>query len=275
MVLASATRSGHVEVNAARLYYEERGAGPSLLFIPGGTVDATHYAAVADLLADEFRVVTYDRRANSRSPRPPGWHATSIAEQADDAAGLIEALGLGPCAVWGGSLGGVVLLELLVRRPALIRAAMVHEPPLLSVLDDGEQAAKGLLTSAAQAVRQCAVREEFRNHVRLSIGEAFDELPPDLRERMFTNATVFFDLEIPALVDHRPDPTNLPRVLRRVAVPITVMGDPRSQAAPPFRAACWLADQLGTELRELPGGHMPYAANPQATATAIRRALMD
>jgi pimeloyl-ACP methyl ester carboxylesterase len=275
MVLAAATRSGHVEVNAARLYYEERGAGPSLLLIPGGTVDATHYAAVADLLADEFRTATYDRRANSRSPRPSGWHATSIAEQADDAAGLIEALGLAPCAVWGGSLGGVVLLELLVRRPGLIRAAMVHEPPLFAVLDDGEQAAKGLLASAAQAVRQHAAREEFGNHVRLSIGEAFDELPPDLRERMFANATVFFDLEIPALVDHRPDPASLLRVLRRVDVPVTIMGDPSNQGTPPFRAARWLADQLGTELHELPGGHMPYATVPEATAAAIQSALTD
>ncbi|GAA5143352.1 alpha/beta fold hydrolase [Pseudonocardia adelaidensis] len=275
MVLASATRSGHVEINAARLYYEERGAGPSLLLIPGGTVDATHHAAVADLLADDFRTVTYDRRANGRSPRPSGWHATSIAEQADDAAGLIEALGLAPCAVWGGSLGGVVLLELLVRRPALVGAALVHEPPLFAVLDDGEQAAKGLLASAARAIRHSAVREEFRNHVRLSIGEAFEQLPPHLRERMFANATVFFDLEIPALVDHRPEPASLRRVLRRVDVPVTVMGDPHNHAALPFRAACWLADQLGTELRELSGGHMPYAATPEATAAAIRRALTD
>ncbi|WP_457149250.1 alpha/beta fold hydrolase [Mycobacterium sp. URHB0021] len=52
------------------------------------------------MLSRDFRVVTYDRRGNGRSPRPPTWHATDIAEQADDAAGLIEAVGLAPCAVW-------------------------------------------------------------------------------------------------------------------------------------------------------------------------------
>ena len=113
MDLKTPSRTAYVQVNGARLYYEEASMGSPLLFIPGGSVDASHYAAVADRLADEFRVVTFDRRGNGRSPRPPGWHATSIAEQADDVAGLIEALGLAPVAVWAGSLGGVILLDLL------------------------------------------------------------------------------------------------------------------------------------------------------------------
>jgi acetyltransferase/esterase len=146
--------TGKVEVNGARLYYEDCGEGPSLLFIPGGTVDAWHYAAVAEILASDFRVVTYDRRGNGRSPRPPAWHATDVAEQADDAAGLIEALGLAPCAVWGGSLGGVILLELFARRPGVVRVAMVHEPPLFSALSDGDDLARGLVASAAAAVRR-------------------------------------------------------------------------------------------------------------------------
>src|SRR5690349_6636686 len=86
--------TGYVAVNGTRLYYEQRGTGPALVFIPGGTVESTHFAAVAEVLAGEFRTVTYDRRGNGRSPRGAGRHATSITEQADDVAGLIEALGL-------------------------------------------------------------------------------------------------------------------------------------------------------------------------------------
>src|SRR4029079_4967667 len=63
--------TGKAEVNGASLYYEQRGEGPSLLFIPCGSVDAWHYAAVTEILARDFRVVTYDRRGNGRSPRPP------------------------------------------------------------------------------------------------------------------------------------------------------------------------------------------------------------
>jgi acetyltransferase/esterase len=270
MKLRTRTHTAFAQVNGARLYYEERGAGFPVVFIPGGSVDASHYATVAEHLAGEFRTVTFDRRGNGRSPRPPGWYATSIAEQADDVAGLIEVLGLAPCGVWASSLGGVILLELLIRRPGLVSAAIVHEPPLFGILDDGEQLAAGLLASAAHAVRENQVADAFRAHARQSVGDAFEDLPAAAQERMFANAEVFFDLEIPALVDYRVDPAT---ALRRIDIPLSVMADATNPAVPPVRAARWLADTVGAELHDLPGGHMPYATEPEATAAAIRAAL--
>jgi len=173
--------------------------------------------------------------------------------------------------VWAGSLGGVILLELLMRRPGVVSVAIVHEPPLFGVLDDGEQLAAGLLRFAARAIRANAVRDAFQDHARQSVGEAFEHLPPDARERMFANAEVFFDLEIPALVDYRPTSTS--RAFRRIDIPLCVMADANNAGAPPVRAARWLAETLGAELRDLPGGHMPYATEPEATAAAIRAAI--
>jgi pimeloyl-ACP methyl ester carboxylesterase len=275
MHTSTTTQHGYAEANGAHLYYETRGVGPSLLLIPGGAVDATHFAAVADLLANDFRTVTYDRRGTGKSPRPAGWHSTSISEQADDVAGLIEALGLAPCAVWGGSLGGVILLELLIRRPELVRAALVHEPPLFGVLDDGEQLAKGLLESAAHAIRDNAVRDEFRNHARQSVGDAFSTLALGARERMFSNAEVFFDLEVPAVATYRRDLVSASGAPRRIGIPFVAMADPANQGTPPFRAAKWLAHQFNTEFCDLPGGHMPYATQPGTTAAAIRNILTE
>jgi pimeloyl-ACP methyl ester carboxylesterase len=76
-------RQESVVVNGTMLYYELTGTGPSVLFIAGTTGDAGHFARVAAWLADEFTVVTYDRRGNSRSPRPAGWTQTSVPEQAE------------------------------------------------------------------------------------------------------------------------------------------------------------------------------------------------
>jgi pimeloyl-ACP methyl ester carboxylesterase len=238
-------------------------------------VDSAHFAVVADLLAGEFRTITYDRRGTGDSPRPPGWHSTSMAEQADDAAGLIEALGLGPCAIWGGSLGGVVLLELLARRPGLVRAAIVHEPPLFGVLDDGAQAAASLLRAAATAVRESTVDKAFAAHASAVLGDAFGRLAPGLRARMAANADVFFDLEVPGLVSAFPGITRVTRVLDRVDVPLTFMADPAAPSTPPLQAATWLAHRAGIRLHELSGGHMPYATEPERTAEAIRTALRD
>jgi pimeloyl-ACP methyl ester carboxylesterase len=108
-------------VNGTELYYEVLGTGPPVLLIMGATGDGGHFDAIADLLADEFTVITYDRRGNGRSPAPPGWQTTSAEEQADDAAALLDALETGPAAAFGTSSGGTFALCLLVRHPEAVR----------------------------------------------------------------------------------------------------------------------------------------------------------
>jgi len=44
-----------------------RGSGPTLLLIAGGNGDAGIFERVASVLANEYTVVTYDPRGNSRS----------------------------------------------------------------------------------------------------------------------------------------------------------------------------------------------------------------
>ena len=94
--------------NETELYYEVRGTGPPFLLIMGATGDGGHFDAFAELLADEFTVISYDRRGNGRSPAPTGWTTTSPEEQADDAAALLDVLGIGPAAVFGTSSGGTL-----------------------------------------------------------------------------------------------------------------------------------------------------------------------
>jgi pimeloyl-ACP methyl ester carboxylesterase len=106
-----------LEVNGTTLYYEVRGQGPPFLMIAAAVGDSGYYAPVAEALADEFTVVTYDRRGHSRSPRPEHWRRTSQQEQADDAAGLLQALDLAPAAAFGLSASGEILTDLVLRRP--------------------------------------------------------------------------------------------------------------------------------------------------------------
>jgi hypothetical protein len=55
-----------LEINRATIYHEARGRGSSVLFIAGATGDGGHFQRVAELLSDEFTVVTYDRRRELR-----------------------------------------------------------------------------------------------------------------------------------------------------------------------------------------------------------------
>ena len=122
--------------NEAELYYEVRGDGPPLLLMMGASGYGGVFGRFAEFLADEFTVVTYDRRGNGQSPKPAGWNATSPEEQADDAAALLAGLGLAPAAIFGTSSAGIFALAALIRHPESVRGAVLHEPALFALFDD-------------------------------------------------------------------------------------------------------------------------------------------
>lgn len=81
--------------------------------------------------------MTYDRRGTLRSGTDD-WPGGGSAQHADDAAGLLRALGLRDVVVFGGSSGGIVAVQLALRHPALVRRALVHEPGFLRCVPGGE-----------------------------------------------------------------------------------------------------------------------------------------
>lgn len=265
MVAPSKSPGATIEANGTTLYYEIRGSGPSVLFISGATGDAGHFEHVAEALADEFTVITYDRRGNSRSPRPAGWATTDAEEQAADAAALLRALGKAPAAVFGTSSGGVIGLALVVNHPEVVRGAIIHEPALLSVLPNADE-----LMASAQAVIEPAIqkggpRSGVEAFVKTLPRVDLDALPPALRERMLNNGETFFGAELSRIEGYHPDDATL----AAIRVPIQVMMGDQS---PEFliETSRWLGARLGIEPRILPGGHAPYFDRPNVMAEMIR-----
>jgi pimeloyl-ACP methyl ester carboxylesterase len=260
-----------IAVNGTDIYFELRGSGPSVLFISGATGDASHFEGVADLLADEFTVVTYDRRGNSRSPRPEGWQTTSTEEQADDAAGLLIALGVAPAAVFGNSYGAIFALDLVIRHPEVTRAVILHEPPLISVLErpDEPQAAVGAAVEKGMASGGSPAAVE--SFLRFVAGDAnWEHLEHDLRERMRANGETLFGIEMGKFEPYRPDDATL----AAIPVPVQVLV---SEESPPFftEVATWLARRLGVELARTPGTHTPQFDNPEELVRTIRPFLRE
>jgi pimeloyl-ACP methyl ester carboxylesterase len=255
-----------VKVNGTEIYHEIRGQGPALLCVPGATGDAETFMRVAECLQDEFTVITYDRRGNSRSPRPAGWVKTSADEQADDAAGLLKELDLAPALVYGNSSGAIIALNLLIRHPEVVRGAILHEPPLLSVLARPEDAMGALRPLVELATVGGAPRQAVEAFLRFVVGDAaFELMDEPWRERLLGNGETLFGIEFGAVESYRPDDATL----AAVTMPVQVMAGETS--APFFReAAEWLAARLHRKVMGMPGGHGPHRDRPQAVADTIR-----
>ena len=260
---------GLVEANGARIYHEVRGSGPSVLFVSGSTGDAGHFERVVRFLSDEFTVVTYDRRGNSRSPRPEGWQSTSTREHSEDAAKLIEALGIAPAAVFGTSAGAIIALDLLIRYPELLRGAILHEPPISAGMSDPEQVRGAIRRAVEGGTQGGGPAGGVETFLRFVVGdETYASFDPSLLERMLGNGETLFGVEFGVFDSYRPDDATL----AGVRVPVVVMVGTESRAH--FgEASRWLAARLDVGLEELPGGHSPYIDRPDDTARALRPLL--
>jgi pimeloyl-ACP methyl ester carboxylesterase len=123
-------------VNDVTLHYDVEGNGPPLLLIAGLGSSSLAWAAAVPRLREGFTVVTFDNRGTGRSDVPPGPYA--IDDLADDAAALVDHLGVGPVATVGWSLGGSVLQSMLIRHALVLsKAVLLNAFPSYTAIQDG------------------------------------------------------------------------------------------------------------------------------------------
>jgi pimeloyl-ACP methyl ester carboxylesterase len=190
-----------------------------------------------------------------------------VAEQADDAAGVLSAVGIPDAIAFGTSNGAAVALELAVRHPSRVAGLLLHEPPLLSVVSDPEPVASAigaLIGDALDAGGPPAALAAF-------LGFAFGDdvvaaWTPEFRDRMVANAEMVFAVELPAFQSYRPDP----EALARVATPVRIMVGEQQEGAFFREAAEWLRHHLGADVIASPGAHGPQFTHPRELSAIIR-----
>lgn len=106
-----------MQVPGGRLYYQSSGSGPAIVLLHGFTLDLEMWQPQIAALEQNLRVVRYDARGFGRSSLP----GVESYRHCDDAAQVIEALGLAPAIVVGHSIGAHQLLELSLTRPEQVR----------------------------------------------------------------------------------------------------------------------------------------------------------
>jgi pimeloyl-ACP methyl ester carboxylesterase len=105
---------------------QKAGAGPALLLVHGSLLNgALSWGLVLPKLAERFTVYAMDRRGRAPSGDAKEY---SIASEADDIVGVVEAIG-GPVVLLGHSYGGLATLAALDRLET-VSHLILYEPPI-------------------------------------------------------------------------------------------------------------------------------------------------
>jgi esterase len=243
-------------VNGVRLYHEEHGTGEPILCIHGTSSSAMLWRrAAVDSLAELGRVIIYDRRGCTRSERPEPYE-TSVSQQSDDAAALLEALDAHPAVLIGRSYGGAVALDVALRYPRLVRALALLEPGDVTL--DGEAGEDDV--GLAQALEEAAARDVSsvaETLLRRVLGDSTWESLPGGLQRMFSDNSpaILAEMRGGGLEVSSAD-------LARIGIPVLVVAGAESPAS--FRRfAERLAGALpGSCYALVGGGHLIDPGSP-------------
>lgn len=250
-----------LDVGDCRIACTVTGAGPALLLMHGAEGNHHMFDGLVDYLAPYFTVIAYDQRdcGDTANPERP----TTLAELADDAVGLLKALGHDTAHVYGTSFGGRVAQALAHRSPRSINKLVLGSswplPQSIAQLNpEGLQAIQALRARLPESAE--ALAEYF--------------LPAQtLRERpelkgIFRNAQPHTERSIRRQQAVGECPLLEPRELR---VPTLVLAGELDRVVPPHVTLALGEAIPGARTVLLPGvGHAGAVQAPALIATQIR-----
>lgn len=117
-------KEGIVKLADSSIQYFSRGEGETIVLLPGGTLTVGYLDGLADALAKGgYRVVAINFRGSGKSTGPS--KGVTLQTNADDVAGVIKALNLGPVHVAGNDFGNRVARMFAASHPELTRSVIL------------------------------------------------------------------------------------------------------------------------------------------------------
>ncbi|MFC1556053.1 alpha/beta fold hydrolase [candidate division KSB1 bacterium] len=113
-------KTGYIELEGSRLYYEEKGSGRPVIMIHGGMLDRRMWDDQFDLFAEKYRVIRYDVRAHGKSG---GADSTFI--DSEDLHVLVHQLDIESAAIFGLSMGGQIATDFAIAHPQRVSALIL------------------------------------------------------------------------------------------------------------------------------------------------------
>lgn len=102
-------------VNGINFHYQSRGEGPDIVMIHGIASNLALWLNIYPVLAEDFKVTTYDLRGHGYSDIPPNGYTS--ADMAADLNAILDSLDIKQTHLVGHSFGGLVALHYTVLHP--------------------------------------------------------------------------------------------------------------------------------------------------------------
>jgi pimeloyl-ACP methyl ester carboxylesterase len=243
------------------------GTGPPLLLIPGLGATRVVFDPLVPWLTPHFTVVVYDQRGIGGSQATAGPFTTE--HLGDDAAAVLDGVGIERATVLGASFGGMVAQQLAVRHPerlgALVLAATGPGSAHLAREPD-RAAAEALLGKGARTPE-----DAYRIACTVLYSRGFQDEHADFIERQVRDrarrpiAPRVFQAQLAASRGH-----DAWEGLPSIACPTLVMHGGEDAVMPLANAEVLAARVPGAILEVFDGaGHLFFHEQPERTATAL------
>jgi pimeloyl-ACP methyl ester carboxylesterase len=130
--MASVRKQAAVLNEGCALHYWTQGAGPLIMFVPGGNGHGEQFFPIMAALSDRFTCATFDRRGMSGSKFDVK-RRMNTPQQVRDVVAVIKAVGFEKAIIFGSSAGGILGVGLAVEYPDMVDHLITHESPIFNI----------------------------------------------------------------------------------------------------------------------------------------------
>ena len=187
----------YAERDGAKIYYESRGQGPTLLLLEGLGYGLWMWRGQSPKLEGRFRLLLVDNRGVGDSTPLSGPY--SMTEFARDALAVLDAEGVDRAAVLGPSMGGFIAQSIAALAPSRVSALV------LSCTSTGGPTSQGIPPETWAEMTRVVPNESAVDRLRRTMSLALTALVPP-----GTHLRVRCDHRGPARLADRPNAVDLP-----------------------------------------------------------------
>lgn len=267
------TRSGYIELDDGRVYYEVAGEGAPLVLLHAGFVDSRMWDDQWRDFSQDYSVIRFDMRGFGKSDR-----VEEPVSRRQQLYRVLEATGVKRATLVGCSLGGETILDIALERPEMVAGLIVVSaaPGGFELQGEPPQYLMEMLAALEQGDLALASELQMRIFIDGPMRQP-EQVDPLVRQRAAEmNRSVLAKGMWGMAVAPPPDPLDPPTVQRlgQIHVPALIMAGELDNPEI-LRAAEAMASAIpGAQKVILPGcAHLPNMEKPAEFNQAVREFL--